>query len=194
MISDILYPALSNHLHAAEHPVGAHKEIKGIDAIDKVIAIDQSPIGRNPRSNPATYIKLLDEIRDLFCQLPESRARGYKPGRFSFNVKEGSCPQCEGMGMVKIDMDFMEDAWMDCPLCQTKRFDEETLSIFYKGKNIYDILEMEVAEALEFFANIPSIKHKLQMLKKWAWNTSNWGNLPRRFPAAKPNASNSPKN
>lgn len=166
LITDILYPALSNHLHEAEHAVGAHQEIKGIDFIDKVIAIDQSPIGRNPRSNPATYIKLLDEIRDLFAQLPESKARGYKPGRFSFNVKEGSCPQCEGMGMVKIDMDFMEDAWMDCPLCQTKRFDEETLSIFYKGKNIYDVLEMEVIEALDFFANIPSIKHKLETLQK----------------------------
>lgn len=166
LITDILYPALSNALHEGEHVVGAHKEIKGIDYIDKVIAIDQSPIGRNPRSNPATYIKLLDEIRDLFAELPESKARGYKPGRFSFNVKEGSCPQCEGMGMVKIDMDFMEDAWVDCPLCGTKRFDEETLSVFYKGKNIYDILEMEVVEALEFFTNIPSIKHKLEMLQK----------------------------
>lgn len=166
LISDILFPALSNFLHHGEHNVGAHKEIRGTEAIDKVIAIDQAPIGRNPRSNPATYIKLLDEIRDLFSQLPESKARGYKPGRFSFNVKEGSCPQCEGMGLVKIDMDFMEDAWMDCPLCQTKRFDEETLSVFYKGKNIYDVLEMDVAEALEFFTNIPSIKHKLETLQK----------------------------
>lgn len=166
LITDILYPALANYLHDAEHPIGAHKEITGIENIDKVIAIDQSPIGRNPRSNPATYIKLFDEIRDLFSQLPESQARGYKAGRFSFNVKEGSCPQCEGMGLIKIDMDFMEDAWVDCPSCKTKRFDEDTLSIFYKGKNIHDILEMEVAEALEFFVNIPSIKHKLETLKK----------------------------
>lgn len=166
LITDILYPALANHLHGSEHSIGAHKEIKGIDYFDKVIAIDQTPIGRNPRSNPATYIKLFDEIRDLYCQLPESKVRGYKPGRFSFNVKEGSCPECEGMGMVKIDMDFMEDAWVDCPLCQTKRFDHETLSVLYKGKNIYDILEMEVAEALEFFTNIPSIKHKLETLQK----------------------------
>jgi excinuclease ABC subunit A len=166
LITDILYPMLSNTLHDAEHAVGAHKSVQGIENIDKVIAIDQSPIGRNPRSNPATYIKLFDEIRDLFCKLPESQARGYKPGRFSFNVKEGSCPQCEGMGMVKIDMDFMEDAWVDCPLCRTKRFDEDTLSVFYKGKNIYDVLEMEVAEALDFFANIPSIKHKLETLQK----------------------------
>lgn len=166
LITDILYPALSNHLHDSEYPVGKHQEIKGIEHIDKVIAIDQSPIGRNPRSNPATYIKLFDDIRDLFTQLPESQARGYKVGRFSFNVREGSCPQCSGMGMVKIDMDFMEDAWVDCPLCKAKRFDQETLSILYKGKNIYDILEMDVAEALEFFANIPSIHHKLNTLKK----------------------------
>lgn len=166
LITDILYPVLANHLHDAEHAVGAHHSIQGIEHVDKVIAIDQSPIGRNPRSNPSTYIKLFDEIRDLFCKLPESQARGYKPGRFSFNVKEGSCPQCSGMGLVKVDMDFMEDAWIDCPLCRTKRFDEDTLSIFYKGKNIYEILEMEVVEALEFFANIPSIKHKLETLQK----------------------------
>lgn len=166
LITDILYPALSNELHGGEHTVGAHQKIEGMEHIDKVIAIDQSPIGRNPRSNPATYIKLFDEIRDLFCQLPESKARGYKPGRFSFNVKEGSCPQCAGMGQIKIDMDFMEDAWIDCPLCQTKRFDHETLSILYKGKSIYDMLEMDVAQALEFFGNIPSIKHKLETLQK----------------------------
>lgn len=166
LITDILHPVLANHLHKSEHVVGAHKELKGIENIDKVIAIDQSPIGRNPRSNPATYIKLFDEIRDLFSQLPESKARGYKPGRFSFNVKEGSCPQCEGMGLVKIDMDFMEDAWIDCPLCHTKRFDHETLSVLYKGKNIYDILEMDVDTAHDFFTNIPSIKHKLETLQK----------------------------
>ncbi|MBA3815490.1 MAG: excinuclease ABC subunit UvrA [Parachlamydiaceae bacterium] len=166
LITDILYPALSNHLHASELAIGAHQEIKGIDNVDKVIAIDQSPIGRTPRSNPSTYIKLFDEIRDLFSQLPESQAKGFKPGRFSFNVKEGSCPQCVGMGLIKVDMDFMEDAWVDCPLCNTKRFDQETLSIHYKGKNIYDILEMDVAQALEFFANIPSIKHKLATLQK----------------------------
>ncbi len=166
LISEILYPALSNHLHSGEHTVGKHKSIEGIDHIDKVIAIDQSPIGRNPRSNPATYIKLFDEIRDLFCQLPESKARGYQPGRFSFNVKDGSCPECEGMGAVKIDMDFMEDAFVECPQCRGRRFDSETLSVYFKGKNIYDILEMEVGEALEHFQNIPSIKHKLEMLKK----------------------------
>ncbi|MBA2369244.1 MAG: excinuclease ABC subunit UvrA [Candidatus Protochlamydia sp.] len=170
LITDILYPALSNTLHGGEHTVGGHESIKGLEEIDKVIAIDQSPIGRNPRSNPSTYIKVFDEIRDLFCQLPESKARGYKPGRFSFNVKEGSCTQCEGMGMIKIDMDFMEDAWVDCPLCKTRRFDPETLSIHYKEKNIYDILQMDVGEALEFFANIPAIKHKLETLHQVGMN------------------------
>lgn len=166
LITDILYPSLSNLLHGGEHVVGAHREILGIDQIDKVIAIDQSPIGRNPRSNSATYIKLFDLIRNLFSELPESKARGYKPGRFSFNVKEGSCPHCEGMGMIKIDMDFMEDSWVDCPYCLGQRFDSETLSIFFKGKNIRDILEMEVIEALAFFENIPAIRRKLETLKQ----------------------------
>ncbi len=166
LVTDILYPALSNALHNALMTVGAHKQIKGIEHIDKVIAIDQSPIGRNPRSNPATYIKLFDDIRNLYSMLPESQARGYKPGRFSFNVKEGSCPQCHGMGMIKIDMDFMDDDWIDCTLCHGNRFDQETLSVLYKEKNIHDVLEMEVGEALEFFANIPHIKRKLETLQQ----------------------------
>ena len=166
LISDTLYPALANLLHGGERPVGAHTKITGVQKIDKVIAIDQTPIGRNPRSNPATYIKVFDDIRDLFTSLPESRARGYQAGRFSFNVKEGSCSRCQGMGLVRIDMDFMEDAWVECNLCHGKRFDHETLSIFYKGKTIYDILEMEVEEALTFFQNIPSIQKKLVTLNK----------------------------
>ncbi len=166
LITDILYPILSNKLHKGEHVVGAHKEVKGVDYLDKVIAIDQTPIGRNPRSNPGTYIKVFDEIRDLFAQLPESQARGYKPGRFSFNVKEGSCPQCQGMGMVKIDMDFLEAEWVECPQCKNRRFDPETLSVFFKGRNIHDILEMDVSQTLELFANIPSIRHKLETLQK----------------------------
>lgn len=164
LISDILYPALANRLQGSLLEIGAHQGILGVDEIDKVIGIDQSPIGRNPRSNPATYIKLFDEIRDLFSQLPESRARGYSPGRFSFNVKEGTCPQCSGMGMVMIDMDFMEADWVECDLCHGRRFDPETLSVFYKGKNISDVLEMDVAEACEFFKPIPSIRKKLEML------------------------------
>ena len=164
LISDLLFPALSNHLHNARLPVGKHQKIEGIDLIDKVIAIDQTPIGRTPRSNPATYIKLFDDIRDLFSQLPESIANGYKPGRFSFNVKEGSCPHCSGMGMVKIDMDFLEDEWVTCTHCQGKRFDEKTLSVLYKGKSIHDVLEMSVSEASVFFSALPHIKVKLETL------------------------------
>ncbi len=166
LVSDILYPALSNHLHASRLGVGKHQKITGIEQIDKVIAIDQTPIGRTPRSNPATYIKLFDDIRDLFTQLPESLALGYKAGRFSFNVKEGSCPHCSGMGMVKIDMDFLEDEWAPCSHCEGKRFDEKTLSILYKGKSIHDVLEMSVSEAAEFFSALPHIKVKLETLLK----------------------------
>lgn len=166
LISDILHPALANALHHAEQPVGAHQKLEGIDSIDKVIAIDQSPIGRNPRSNPATYVKIFDNIRDLFCQLPESRARGYGPGRFSFNVKEGSCHHCSGMGMVKIDMDFVEDEWVICPVCRGRRFDQETLDIHYKGKNIFDILEMDISTAHTFFENIPLIKKHLHVMER----------------------------
>ncbi len=164
LISDTLFPALDNHLHHAQLPVGKHKKILGLDQIDKVIAIDQTPIGRTPRSNPSTFIKLFDDIRDLFSTLPQSVAQGYKAGRFSFNVKEGSCPHCSGMGSIKIDMDFMEDQWVPCQYCEGRRFDPNTLSILYKGKNIADILEMTVAESVEFFSAIPSIKVKLDTL------------------------------
>ncbi len=166
LISDTLFPALANPLHHSKLPVGKHKAILNSDAIDKVIAIDQTPIGRTPRSNPATYIKLFDEIRDLFSQLPDSVAQGYKSGRFSFNVKEGSCPHCSGMGMIKIDMDFMEDEWVHCEHCKGMRFDTTTLAIQYKGKNIYEVLEMTVTDAHDFFAAIPSIKQKLETLLK----------------------------
>ncbi len=166
LIIDTLYPALANKLHNADLPVGEHRELVGIEEIDKVIAIDQSPIGRNPRSNPITYIKIFDEIRDLFCQLPESQLKGFLPGRFSFNVSEGSCIECGGMGMVKVDMDFLEDQWVTCPSCEGKRFDAETLSVTYKGKNIHDVLEMTVNQATEFFANIPTLKRKLEVIQK----------------------------
>lgn len=166
LITETLFPALNNVLHKSELPVGAHARILGIEHLDKIIAIDQSPIGRNPRSNPATYIKLFDEIRTLFSQLPESRARGYSPGRFSFNVKEGACGRCSGMGQIKIDMDFLEAAWIECPVCHGKRFDSETLAVHYKEKNIYDVLEMDVAAALEFFSSLPAIQHKLETLAR----------------------------
>lgn len=163
---ETLYPALSKIFFNSEVPAGKFETLEGIQKIDKVIEIDQSPIGRTPRSNPATYIGVFDEIRSLFCKLPESQSRGYRPGRFSFNVKEGSCPECGGLGMLKIDMDFLEESWVECPHCKGLRFDEETLSIRFKEKNIHDILEMDVKEALELFANIPYIFTKLDTLKK----------------------------
>lgn len=164
LILETLYPYLANKLHRAEHPVGKHEAIEGLEHIDKVIAIDQTPIGRTPRSNPATYIKLFDDIRDLFCNLKESKLYGYKPGRFSFNVLEGSCQHCRGMGYLKVDMDFMEDVWTLCNLCHGKRFDSATLSIKFKGKSIYDVLEMTIEEALLFFEAIPNISKKLEVL------------------------------
>jgi excinuclease ABC subunit A len=166
LIFDILYPTLSNLLHKSDLLVGACDRVEGALHIDKVISIDQAPIGRTPRSNPATYIKLFDDIRSLFTKLPESLARGYLVGRFSFNVKEGSCTACQGMGMQKIEMDFMEDSWVECERCQGKRFDDETLSVTYKQKSMADILEMSVDEALLFFSSIPVITKKLQVLQR----------------------------
>ncbi|MES2273768.1 MAG: excinuclease ABC subunit UvrA, partial [Chlamydiota bacterium] len=170
LVSDILYPALSNHLHHAKLQVGAHKAILGVDLVDKIIAVDQSPIGRTPRSNPATYIKLFDEIRDLFAELPESKLRGFTSGHFSFNVKEGSCAYCGGLGQVRIDMDFMEDAWVECPQCKGKRFEPEILAVQFKGQSIHDILEMDVEHALELFAALPSIRKKLEVLAQVGLN------------------------
>ena len=136
---------------------GGHDRIEGIDHLDKVIDIDQSPIGRTPRSNPATYIKLFDQIRDLYTQLPEAKVRGYKPGRFSFNVPGGRCEACEGNGSNRLEMDFLADVWVTCPVCEGKRFNRETLHVRFKGKSISDVLEMDVQEALEHFANVPKI-------------------------------------
>lgn len=166
LIRDILYPSLANALQKATLPVGKHEAIDGVEQVDKVIAVDQSPIGRSARSNAATYIKLFDEIRDLFTELPESKLRGFAAGHFSFNVKEGSCPYCEGMGQVAIDMDFMEDAWVRCPQCKGKRFEPEVLAVKFKGKSIHDILEMDVEHALELFESFPSIRRKLEVLSQ----------------------------
>lgn len=164
LITDTLFPALANHLHHAQQPVGQYVKMAGMELIDKVIAIDQTPIGRTPRSNPATYIKIFDDIRSLFSKLPDSVAKGFQPGRFSFNVQDGTCGHCHGIGMVRIDMDFLEDQWVSCPTCQNRRFDHETLSIRYKGKNIHDVLEMTALEAGNFFSNIPTLKRKLELL------------------------------
>jgi excinuclease ABC subunit A len=144
--------------------VGEHDRITGFEHIDKVIDIDQSPIGRTPRSNPATYIKVFDEIRALYAQLPEAKIRGYKPGRFSFNRPGGRCEACEGNGSNRLEMDFLADVWMTCPVCEGRRFNRETLQVRFKAKNIQEVLEMDVQEALEHFANVPKIRTMLQTL------------------------------
>ena len=145
-------------------PVGPHKGLEGLELIDKVIDIDQTPIGRTPRSNPATYIGLWDDLRNLFASVPESKARGYAPGRFSFNVSGGRCEACKGDGQIKIEMHFLPDVYVPCEQCGGKRYNRETLQVLYRGKSISDVLEMTVEEALVFFAAIPSIKRKLQTL------------------------------
>ncbi len=165
LVNDILFNAVSKVLYRSKYPVGKHKEIKGISLIDKIIDIDQSPIGRTPRSNPATYTGVFTEIRDLFTGLPEARARGYKAGRFSFNVKGGRCEACEGDGFIKVEMHFLPDVYLTCDVCGGKRYNKETLQIKYKGKSIADVLEQTVDEALIFFEHIPNIKRKVEVLK-----------------------------
>lgn len=143
---------------------GKHKDILGTDQLDKVINIDQSPIGRTPRSNPATYTGVFDQIRDLFAATADAKAKGYKKGRFSFNVKGGRCEACSGDGIIKIEMHFLPDVYVPCEVCKGKRYNRETLEVKYKDKNIYDVLNMTVEEALTFFENVPSIKRKIQTL------------------------------
>ncbi len=166
LLTEILYPELARKLNKAITRGGKHKKIDGIEYLDKVINIDQSPIGRTPRSNPATYTGVFTFIRELFANLTESKIRGYKPGRFSFNVPGGRCEKCEGQGIIKIEMHFLPDIYIKCEECNGKRFNKETLSITYKGKNISDILDMSVDEAYKFFENIPSIKKKLETLRE----------------------------
>jgi excinuclease ABC subunit A len=164
LVLDTLYRALAARLfHAREKP-GAHDKVLGLDKLDKVIDIDQSPIGRTPRSNPATYTGLFTPIRELFAQVPESRARGYKMGRFSFNVKGGRCPACDGDGIIKIEMHFLPDVYVKCEVCGGRRYNRDTLEITYKGKNISQVLEMTCNQALKFFENVPKVKNKLETL------------------------------
>jgi excinuclease ABC subunit A len=164
LVNEVLYRAVSNRLHRARLRPGAHDRIDGIERIDKVINIDQSPIGRTPRSNPATYTGVFDHIRQLYSQTREARARGYKPGRFSFNVKGGRCEVCRGDGQIKIEMHFLPDVYVPCEQCHGRRYNRETLEVRFKGKSIADVLEMPVAEAVEFFSQIPKIKRRLQTL------------------------------
>ena len=166
LINEILAKRLSKELHQAHTVPGRHKAMEGISYLDKVINIDQSPIGRSPRSNPATYTTAFTYIRDLFASLPEAKARGYKQGRFSFNVKGGRCENCRGDGVIKIEMHFLTDVYVPCDVCQGRRYNKETLEIHYKGKSVADILDLTVDDAAEFFANIPPIKTKMETLQE----------------------------
>jgi excinuclease ABC subunit A len=163
-MEDILYRRLAHRLHNARTMWGEHDDIEGVDNIDKVIDIDQSPIGRTPRSNPATYTGVFDRIRHLFAQTPEARMRGYKPGRFSFNVRGGRCEACRGDGIIKIEMHFLPDVYVPCEVCRGARYNRETLEVTYKGKSIADVLNMTVSEALDAFRNIPPIASRLQTI------------------------------
>jgi excinuclease ABC subunit A len=164
LVDEILYRALASRLHGTRVRAGAHTRIDGLEQIDKVINIDQSPIGRTPRSNPATYTKTFDLVRDLFTQTPDARVRGFGPGRFSFNVRGGRCEACEGDGIVRIEMHFLPDVYVPCEVCKGKRYNRETLEVLYKGRSIADVLEMTVTEALSYFENVPRIRKKLQTL------------------------------
>ena len=164
LVNDILYRALAKALYGSREEPGAHKAISGTEFIDKVIRIDQSPIGRTPRSNPATYTGVFTQIRDLYAMLPESRERGYKPGRFSFNVAGGRCEACQGEGQRRIEMNFLPDVYVLCEVCGGRRYNHETLAVKYKGYSIADLLETPVADALPVLENIPQIKQKLQTL------------------------------
>jgi len=164
LVNEVLFKSVTNKLHKTRVRAGAHKSVTGLDQLDKIIAVEQSPIGRTPRSNPATYIGLFDQIRDLFARTPEARARGYKAGRFSFNVKGGRCEVCKGDGQIKIEMHFLPDVYVPCEQCHGKRYNRETLEVRFKGKTIADVLEMPIDEALEFFAHIPKIQRRVQAL------------------------------
>ena len=165
LLMEVIYPALHNRLNRTRLHVGAYDGLEGWENVDRVVCVDQSPIGRTPRSNPATYVGFFTQIRELFASTPEARARGYRPGRFSFNVKGGRCEKCQGEGYIKVEMLFLPDVYVKCDLCKGTRYNRETLEILYKGKNIADVLNMTVDEACEFFENIPSLKSKLELLR-----------------------------
>ena len=165
LVNEVLFKAVANRLHRARQRPGVHREVRGLDQLDKIIAVDQSPIGRTPRSNPATYTGLFDVIRDLFSKTVEARARGYKPGRFSFNVKGGRCEVCKGDGQIRIEMHFLPDVYVPCEQCHGRRYNRETLEVRFKGKTIADVLEMPVEEAVVFFEHIPKVHRRLATLK-----------------------------
>jgi len=166
LVNEILYKHLAKELNRARIKAGDHDGIEGIEQLDKIIDIDQSPIGRTPRSNPATYTGVFDMIRDLFAGTKDAKSRGYKKGRFSFNVSGGRCEACKGDGIIKIEMHFLPDVYVPCEVCGGKRYNRETLEVQYKGKNIFDVLDMTVDEACKFFENVPSILRKIETLKE----------------------------
>ena len=166
LIIDTLHKVLGQRLYRSREKAGAVRDVRGLEYLDKVINIDQSPIGRTPRSNPATYTAVFGDIRDLFSNLPESKLRGYKPGRYSFNVKGGRCEACSGDGIIKIEMHFLPDVYVECEVCKGARYNRETLEVHYKGKSIAEVLDMTVSQALEFLGAIPRIKNKLATLEE----------------------------
>src|SRR5207237_803169 len=169
LVSDILYRRMAQHFYRAKDRAGAAREVSGLNFIDKVINVDQSPIGRTPRSNPATYTGVFTYIRELFSEMPEARVRGYKPGRFSFNVKGGRCENCEGDGMLQISMQFLPDVYVPCDECHGARFNEETLAVRYKGKSIAEVLALSVSEAREFLSAHAPIVHNTDAMRSADW-------------------------
>jgi excinuclease ABC subunit A len=166
LINDTMYAALARHLYGAQAEPAAHESISGLEHFDKVVSVDQSPIGRTPRSNPATYTGLFTPIRELFAGVPEARARGYDPGRFSFNVKGGRCEACQGDGVTKVEMHFLPDIYVACDVCHGKRYNRETLEVRYRGRSIDEVLQFTVAEAVDFFSAVPAIRKKLETLSE----------------------------
>ena len=193
LLIDTLYKALARRLNGASEAPARFDRIEGLEHLDKVIDIDQSPIGRTPRSNPATYTGAFTPIRDWFAGLPEAKARGYEPGRFSFNVKGGRCEACQGDGVIKIEMHFLPDVYVTCDVCKGKRYNRETLEVLFKDKSIADVLDMTVEEALDFFKAVPRMRDMLTLLRRSASATSTSASRRRRSPAARRSASSSPR-
>ncbi len=194
LMVDTLYQAVARRLNGARTNPAPHKNLTGLEFLDKVIDIDQSPIGRTPRSNPATYTGAFTPMREWFAGLPEAKARGYGPGRFSFNVKGGRCEKCEGDGVLKIEMHFLPDVYVTCDVCKGKRYNRETLEVQFKGKSISDVLDMTIDEAVEFFSAVPSIRDKMQPCSASGWAMSRSASRPPPFRAARRSASSSAAN
>ena len=186
LVYEILYKKLNQRINNGRDLPGKHDDVLGVEGVDKVVKIDQSPIGRTPRSNPATYTGAFTPIRELFANLPESRVRGYKPGRFSFNVKGGRCEACQGEGYNQIEMQFLPDVTVPCEICQGLRYNREALEVTMRGKHIADVLNMTVDTALEFFGNFPRISPKLKTLRDVGWATSGWASPPPPCREARP--------